>query len=191
MNKKEIPLMFCFDNNYVIPAAVAFYSLLEHANREYYYKLYILHTDISLRNQEKLKENVKEFSDFSELIFVDMENKFQDLWVTISTKGHFSKEVMYKILVANIFPIYDKIIVSDVDVVFLNDISESFFEIDASEDYYLAGTKIIGKMKWYMDQYLQWFSKEEVERLSGFCGGYIVFNLKKLREDHMEEKFIR
>ena len=191
MNKKEIPLMFCFDNNYVIPAAVAFYSLLEHANREYYYKLYILHTDISLRNQEKLKENVKEFSDFSELIFVDMENKFKDLWVTISTKGHFSKEVMYKILVANIFPIYDKIIVSDVDVVFLNDISESFFEIDASEDYYLAGTKIIGKMKWYMDQYLQWFSKEEVEKLSGFCGGYIVFNLKKLREDHMEEKFIR
>ena len=191
MSKKEIPLMFCFDNNYVIPAAVAFYSLLEHANKEYYYKLYVLHTDISPRNQEKLKENVKEFSEFSELIFVDMENKFEDLWETIATKGHFSKEVMYKILVASIFPIYDKIIVSDVDVVFLNDISESYLDLDVSEDYYLAGTKIIGKMKWYMDQYLQWFSEEEVEKLSGFCGGYIVFNLKKLREDNMEEKFIK
>ncbi len=191
MNKKEIPLMFCFDNNYVIPAAVAFYSLLEHANKEYYYKLYVLHTDISLKNQEKLKENIKKFSEFSELIFVNMENKFEDLWATIGTKGHFSKEVMYKVLVASIFPIYDKIIVSDVDVVFLNDISESYFDLDVSEDYYLAGTKLIGKMKWYMDQYLQWFSEEEVEKLSGFCGGYIVFNLKKLREDHMEDKFIK
>ncbi len=27
--KKIIPMMFCFDQNYVIPAAVAFYSLLE------------------------------------------------------------------------------------------------------------------------------------------------------------------
>lgn len=190
MNKQEIPLMFCFDNNYVLPAAVAFYSLLEHANRNYYYKLYILHTDISKYNQEKLIENVKEFSEFSELIFVDMENKFEGLWERIETKGHFSKEVMYKVLVPSIFPKYDKIIVSDVDVVFLNDISESYFAIDSSEDYYLAGVKMIGKLKWYMDQYLKFFTEEEVEKLSGFCGGYIIFNLRKLREDNMEEKFV-
>lgn len=191
MNKQEIPLMFCFDNNYVIPAAVAFYSLLEHANRNYYYKLYILHTDISKRNQEKLIENVKEFSSFSELIFVDMENKFEELWEVISEKGHFSKEVMYKILVPSIFPIYDKIIVSDVDVVFLNDISESYFMIDKDEDYYLAGIKMIGKMQWYLEQLSNQFTKEEIEKLGGFCGGYIVFNLKKLREDNMEEKFVK
>lgn len=191
MNKQEIPLMFCFDNNYVIPAAVAFYSLLEHANRDYKYTMYVLHTDISYENQEKLQETIKPFSDFAELIFVDMENKFEGLWDRIATKGHFSKEVMYKVLVASIFPKYDKIIVSDVDVVFLNDISQSYFDLDVSEDYYLAGVKMIGKMKWYLDQYLQWFTEEEVEKLSGFCGGYIVFNLKKLREDNMEEKFIK
>lgn len=191
MNKQEIPLMFCFDNNYVIPAAVAFYSLLEHCNKDYYYKLYVLHTDISLENQEKLKENIKQFSSFSELIFVNMENRFEDLWKTIETKGHFSKEVMYKVLVASIFPQYDKIIVSDVDVVFLNDISQSYFDLDISEDYYLAGVKLIGKMQWYMDRYLGTFTEEEVEKLSGFCGGYIVFNLKKLRQDNMEKKFIK
>lgn len=191
MNKQEIPLMFCFDNNYVIPAAVAFYSLLEHANKNYKYTMYVLHTDISIKNQEKLQETIKPFSDFAELIFVDMENKFEGLWERIETKGHFSKEVMYKVLVASIFPKYDKIIVSDVDVVFLNDISQSYFDLDVSEDYYLAGVKLIGKMQWYMDRYLKTFTKEEVEKLSGFCGGYIVFNLKKLREDNMEEKFIK
>ena len=191
MEKKEIPLMFCFDNNYVIPAAVAFYSLLEHCNRDYYYKLYILHTDISKKNQNKLIDNVRVFSDFSELIFINMENKFENLWQTIETKGHFSKEVMYKILVASIFPQYDKMIVSDVDVVFLNDISESYSYLDCNEDYYLAGVKVIGKMQWYVEQLSNEFTQEEIKKLSGFCGGYIVFNLKKLRDDKMEEKFIK
>ena len=191
MNKQEIPIMFCFDNNYVIPAAVAFYSMLENCNKNYFYRMYVLHTDISNDNQQKLKDNIKKFSSFSDLTFINMNNKFEELWRKIETKGHFSKEVMYKVLVASIFPKYDKIITSDVDVVFLNDISESYFSIDSGEDYYLAGIKIIGKLKWYMDQYLRVFTKEEVEKLSGFCGGYIVFNLKKLREDNMEEKFIK
>ena len=42
-----------------------------------------------------------------------------------------------------------------------------------------AGVKMIGKMKWYLDQLEKQFTKEEIEMLSGFCGGYIVFNLKK------------
>ena len=36
----NIPVMFCFDTNYVIPAAVAFYSLMEHANKKYNYTHY-------------------------------------------------------------------------------------------------------------------------------------------------------
>ena len=43
MNKQEIPIMFCFDNNYVIPAAVAFYSMLENCNKNYFYRMYVLH----------------------------------------------------------------------------------------------------------------------------------------------------
>lgn len=188
--KTEIPIMFCFDNNYVIPAAVAFYSLLENANKKYYYKFYVLHSDITLVNQEKLIETINEFSEYSSLEFIDMSHRFDDLWQQIKTKGHFSKEVMYKVLVASIFPQYEKIIVSDVDVVFLNDISESYLEFKVKEDYYLAGVKAVGKIMDYMNNYKPVFNDDEIEKLSGFCGGYIVFNLKKLREDNMEEKFI-
>ena len=46
--KKEIPIMFCFDKNYVIPAGVAFFSLMEHANQNYNYKFYILHSDMTI-----------------------------------------------------------------------------------------------------------------------------------------------
>lgn len=188
--KVEIPVMFCFDNNYVIPAAVAFYSMLENSNKEFNYKLYVLHSDITLDHQGKLNETIKKFSDFSSLEFIDMSNRFDDLWQQIKTKGHFSKEVMYKVLVASIFPQYDKIIVSDVDVVFLNDISKSYTDFEVKEDYYLAGVQAVGKIMHYMDNYSPVFSDEEIKKLSAFCGGYIVFNLKKLREDKMEEKFI-
>lgn len=189
--KKEIPIMFCFDNNYVIPAAVAFYSLLEHANKNYRYKLYVLHSDISDNNIKMLFETVSQFSTFSELEFIDMSHKFNNLWERIRTKGHFSKEVMYKVLVSSIFPQYEKIIVSDVDVVFLGDISESYTEFNTNDDYYLAGVRPVGKVMYYMNNYRPNFNESEIEALSSFCGGYIVFNLKKLREDKMEKKFIK
>jgi len=189
--KKEIPIMFCFDNNYVIPAGVAFYSLLKHCNKNYNYVLYVLHTDITDENQKKLIDNIEEFSEFSKLEFINMEHRFQDLWDKISTKGHFSKEVMYKVLVASLFPQYEKIVVSDVDVVFLNDISESYTSFDVNEDYYLAGIRMIGKYNWYLNIYKENFTDEEIEKLSGFCGGYIIFNLKKIREDNLEDAFIK
>ena len=189
-NELEIPIMFCFDNNYVIPAGVAFYSLLENANKNYKYKFFVLHSDITEENQSKLIETVKPFESLVDITFVNMENRFQDIWEKIRITGHFSKEVMYKVLVASLFPQYDKIITTDVDVVFLNDISESYTSFDCEEDVYLAGTKMVGKMNWYMSNYKPDFSDEEIEKLSSFCGGYIVFNLKKIREDNMEECFI-
>ena len=50
----EIPIMHCFDNNFVIPAAVSFESMLAHADQTYFYKLYVLHNNITVQNQEKL-----------------------------------------------------------------------------------------------------------------------------------------
>lgn len=190
-NRTIIPVMFCFDNNYVIPASVAFLSLLEHANKDYFYKFYVLHSDITLENQTQLKETVEKFSDFSELDFIDMTHEFEELWSSINTKGHFSKEVMYKVLVASIFPQYEKIIVSDVDVVFLGDVSDSYLSFDINDDYYLAGVKPVGKVMSYMENYRPDFTEEEIEKLGSFCGGYLVFNLNKLRQDKMEEKFIK
>ena len=56
-----IPVMHCFDNNYVIPAGVAFYSMLENADKSYQYKLYVLHSDITQENQDLLFETIKKF----------------------------------------------------------------------------------------------------------------------------------
>lgn len=187
----EIPIMFCFDKNYVIPASVAFYSLLEHANQNYKYHFFVLHTDISDVQQKMLYETIEPFDEYVKLDFINMENRFDDIWKNVHEDNHFSKEVMYKLLVSSIFPQYDKIIITDVDVAFLGDISESYIDFDCNDDYYLAGVKQIGKINsYYMDYYKKNWSNEEIEKLCKICGGYLVVNLEKIRIDNMEEKFV-
>lgn len=185
-----IPIMTCFDKNYVLPASVAFYSLLENANSEYYYNIYILHSDITKKQQLKLKENIKIFANKGELIFINMNNRFDGVWTSLKSKVHFSKEVLYKLLVASLFPQYDKIIVTDVDVVFLGDISDSYFSIKNKDDYYLAGVKQIGFLRNFNSVYKDNFNNEEIKLLNGFCGGFLVMNLKKIRIDKLEDIFI-
>ncbi len=188
--KAEIPIMFCFDKNYVIPAAVTFYSLLEHADSNYHYHFYVLHSDISKQQQEKLHETIKDFGEKVELEFVNMAHRFDELWKSIYRGDHFTKEVMYKLLVASIFPQYDKLIVTDVDVVFLGDVSRSYIDLDCNENVYIAGVRPIGKINSYMEIYKEQWNDEEIQKLGHICGGYLVANLKKIREDNMEEKFI-
>lgn len=89
--KITIPIMHCFDNNYVIPAAVSFYSMLMNANTKFNYKLYVLHTDITTKNQSKLIELVNNFS-YADLEFINMKNRFNDVWGNLQNKGHYSKE---------------------------------------------------------------------------------------------------
>lgn len=75
----EIPVVHFFNNKYVIPAAVSFYSMLENASKEHRYVLYVGHSDISKVNQEKLRALVQKFNN-AKIIFLDMKNKFEDLF---------------------------------------------------------------------------------------------------------------
>ena len=58
--RELIPVMHCFDNNYVIPAAVSFYSMLKYADPKYQYRLYVLHTDITTQNAAKCGEPISQ-----------------------------------------------------------------------------------------------------------------------------------
>ena len=139
-----IPVMHCFDDNYAIPASVAFLSMLENANKNYFYKLYVLHSDITLQNQEILMSIVSRFKNAS-LEFVNMNNKFKDLFEQTNSKGHYTKEMFYKFCAPSLFPQYDRIIITDVDVVYCGDISEEFVKFKDDEENYLAGIR--GVMK--------------------------------------------
>lgn len=190
-NLPIIPIMLCFNDNYVIPAGVAIYSMLINFSKDYHYDIYILHSDITEIHQKKLVENVKDFSNVS-LNFMDMGNRFEDLYGKTSRKAHWSKEIYYKFIPAEIFPQYDKIIITDVDVVFERDFSKIYEEFDVNEEYYLAASIQIYHKDFYnsaIPVLSEYFKSEEIDKI-WFAGGLYIYNLKKIREDNIIHKFI-
>lgn len=188
----EIPIMHCFDNNYVIPAAASFHSMLKYASKDFDYRLFVLHSDITYQNQEMLTHIVSQFPNAS-LEFINMENRFEDVWEKVRFSGYYTKELLYKLLIASIFPQYDKIIVTDVDVVFRGDISASYFSYDANDPVCFAGVHHICPKGSFLDSYYEGYKENFDENALSqlkICGGYLVANLKYMRENKKEDLFI-
>lgn len=185
-SREQIPIFFAFDNNYVIPASVAFYSLISNANPSYDYIFYILHEDITTCNQELLQKTVSGFGNVS-VIFKNMEDSFKKEWEEISGKGHYTKECLYKLIPMLEFHDHDKIIWSDVDVLFKDDISEIFFLL--KDDSYIAGVRVCGKLNQYYE-FMNMPDDLKQTLKSGIGAGILVYNLKKMRNDNIYEQMI-
>ncbi|GAA9611281.1 glycosyltransferase family 8 protein [Helicobacter pylori] len=157
-----VPIVVAFDNNYCIPAGVSLYSMLANAKRErervkLFYKIHCLVEDLSLENIAKLEETIAPFSAFSSIEFLDITDKeleprhnyrkldpliaseIKKLYLKLNafSQKRFSKMIMCRFFFVSLFPQYDKMIMFDVDTLFVNDISESFF-IPLDDHYFGA-----------------------------------------------------
>ena len=180
---KTIPVFFTFDKNYVLAAKVAIHSMLVHASKDYKYELYILHTSLDDNDYRNIRSVTEDFNAGIHFINVsEYEKKIEGL----HGKAHYSKEIFYKLIAADIFPEYDRILCTDVDVIFTGDISEAFFMFP-NEDFIYAGvgpTNNLGRMPKYMDK----FSKDELAILEHEIGaGFLLLNLEAIRH-HDKQK---
>ena len=140
---KKIPIFFAFNNDYTVPAAVAFWSLLNRAKAGIYYEIQVLHHDISKENKVLLKSVVNRFKNAS-VHFCNtgrfMLNEFKTHAFLGGWAGSkFTADTVIRCFAARFFPQYQKIIYSDVDVVFMDDIS-SLYDIDLKQNY-IAGVR--------------------------------------------------
>ena len=173
-----------------MPAAVAFYSLINKAHKDIAYNMYVLHSDITDENQKILSDIVDKFIN-STLEFIDTKGFLKAEWNNGNFDGHnkknqFTCDAIVRCFAARFFPQYDKIIYSDVDIVVQDDISE-LFDIDLEERYF-AGVKN-PFIKWLPNE-LSHLKSEHYEKLkdSYIAGGIWVMNLKKIREDNLEQR---
>ncbi len=189
---QSIPIFFTFNNNYVIPAAVALYSMLNKAKGDVFYKIHILHSDISAENQNLIKNSIKCFKNY-EILFQNTDGFLNKAWEAGNfenqNKGaQFTADTLLRCFAAKFFPQYDKIIYSDVDIVFKDDISE-LYNIDMDGEYIAAVKDAF--MKWDSNE-LSHLKPEHYEKFKDtyFAGGIWVLNLKKIREDNLEDKML-
>ncbi len=180
-NQQVIPIFFTFDENYVVPAIVTFFSLLYHAEKSHCYELYVLHPGLSAKAQRELQRVVEKFPHAS-LHFHDTSN--DPIAQECPSKSHFSKEIYFKLCASELFPQHKRVLCSDVDVVFLGDVSEAFTAF-ADEDFYYAGVDTIlptSRAALYRS-----FSEQEQDLLSKeIAAGFLLFNLETLRRDKIQ-----
>lgn len=190
-----IPIVHCFNDNYAAPAGVAFLSMLEHARNDDEYHIYACHSDITHEHQRQLMEIVGRFKN-AKLEFVDMHNAYEEEFESLNTKGHYSKELIYKMVVPRLFPQYDRMIIADVDCVYQDDIGQIYRLCEENDGDYMAGVELLhsNKCNWlldvfhiYDDQYTQ--EEQRVLKL-GLNAGFMIFNLKKMREEDLTSKFL-
>lgn len=163
-----------------------------------YFKLFVVHNDISQAQQEKLHLTIKPFSHFASLDFIDAQNLLQEIWKNYPHQYHFSYEMLYKLIAPSLFPQYEKIIISDVDVVFLGDVSKSFFDFNIDENYLVGGVVSNNPEKFLPLPKKGWRSQyknlnpDELEAIQyGIAGGYLIVNLKQWREEKTQEEALR
>lgn len=176
-----IPIVFAFDENLILPAEVAICSLLENALPTTIYDIYILHgknTDLSSFGAQRIKEQYSNCN----ITLRDVGDSFAGAY---EIRG-ITNVTYYRLLIPSLIHEYEKILYSDVDVIFCKDLSE-VYQLELTDNY-LAATYDWGMM---IDptgqQYIA--SVEELSPDNYLQAGFLLMNSKKLRKDNMVERF--
>ncbi len=232
--QEVIPIVVAFDNNYCIPAGVSLYSMLANAKRErerervkLFYKIHCLVEGLSLENIAKLEETIAPFSAFSSIEFLDITDKeleprhnyykldaliaseIKKLYLKLNafSQKRFSKMIMCRFFFASLFPQYDKMIMFDVDTLFVDDMSESFFiplgthyfgavrekdliamNRNSAKDLYelrQMHAKNIGVADAFPD-----LKEAQILFDNYFNAGFLALNLKSWRKENLENQLI-
>lgn len=191
-NKNTIPIVFTFDDNYAFPAAIAIKSLVHTGNRGTWYEIYVLYRNLSVENRRCLDQIAK-------INWIEVSD---DLFAGVPVSSEYPVDVYYRLAIHDILPMYDRIIYSDVDVLFQGDLAE-VYNTDLGGAYWagvplecneipseatLAAQKGKPGDANYMTGHTK-FAENHNELI--FANGFMLINAKKMREDQMTEVFLK
>lgn len=174
MENKVIPVVFSFDKRIILGASVAIKSLIDNAADETIYDIRVFHSDLDIENQKnitRLLDNTRHSIAFH---YIN-----PDLFKNAPHNNHsWTELVYYRLLIPEILNEYDKVIYSDVDVLFKGDLSEIYYE-DLSDFECSAVAMEKNNEKMICHKYFP-ENKNELTFISSF----IVFNCRKMREEN-------
>lgn len=176
-----VPIVFAFDNNLILPACLCISSLMMNANENTFYDIFILHSSKIELEKDKLnklpffykncKIHYRQVGDI-------FENAFEIRGITTAA--------YYRLLIPDLIQEYDKVIYSDVDIIFRMDLSD-LYNINIGDNY-LAATKDIG-MNFSDDGRKYISSVEGLIQGKYLQSGFIILNSKKIIQDKLMDRF--
>lgn len=121
----KIPIVFSVDDNVVVPCGVTICSLLLNASIETRYEFYVLYNSDHLQqsNRDLLQKAFPGTTQYS-LSLISVNNTYTVPKNRIT--GHLSTAAFYRLEIPSLFPQYDRIIYSDCDMIYQQDLSDVF-----------------------------------------------------------------
>lgn len=183
--RKEIPIVFSTDDQYIPFLDVAIRSLIANASTVYEYRIIVLNTGLNEDNIRKVMQNEK--TGFK-IDFIDISKQIEKIQSHFKDVYHFSVVTYYRLFIASLFPQYDKVIYLDCDLVVLGDISELYHTelgchiLGAAPEQYVQNTK---EFRLYAEKALG------VDPDGYINAGVLLINLKEFRKNNIEAKFIK
>ncbi len=178
---KTIPILFTFDQKLVLAAGVCITSLLENADADTFYDIFILHGPECDFNDTLLAGIPKHYPN-CRITFRVVEGEFIGAY---EIRG-IPVTAYYRLLSPELIPEYDKILYSDVDVIFREDLSK-YFNIELGDNYF-AGVDNGVKLRPDMQHYVRDVLGLEIDK-GYYYSGNLVINLAQLRKDNLTAKF--
>lgn len=178
-----VPIAFAFDNNFVMPACICISSLLMNADESTFYDIFILHSSSCCPDKDKLGRLQTVFPK-CRLHFRQVPDTFDKAFeirgVTAST--------YYRLLIPEVIPEYDKIIYSDVDVIFRQDLSCLYNEVRFEGNALIAGVNSLSHLLPDIRDYYE--KNYGIDSHRTIYAGNIVMNLKAMRKESTVSRFV-
>lgn len=181
-----INIVFCFDENMMRQACVSIYSLLESKKESSHFAIYCVCSDEALQIAPSIQAVINDKDPQSQAFFVsnpiDVSNGFETREITIST--------YFRLCLPELLLNVPKVIYSDVDIIFKEDISE-IWNIDI-DDRYLAGVLADVNINFYWNyiaernSYWKIFDDWKGNYINA---GFILMNLSLIREKQLFNKW--
>ena len=174
-----VPIAFAFDNNLILPACIGISSLMMHAKEDTFYDIYILHSEKEKLNKDELNK-IPTYYKNCKIQYREVGNFFDNAF---EIRG-ITTPAYYRLLIPELISEYDKIIYSDVDVIFRNDLSE-IYSINMT-GYYMAGVNSLAHL---VPDYRMYYDSLQMDATKIIYSGNLIINSKQLQKDNMIDKF--
>ena len=181
----NIPIIFAIDNNVVMQCGVTITSLLLNAKKDTFYEFYVLYEDqkLPVEKRDSLKRSFSDWKNCS-ITFVEVKEDYTDVSIT----GVFiTMATYYRLAIPTLFPQFERVIYADIDMIFQQDLSELYQNSLPNGEWIAAVRDLAIDDKFYFKSDMPYkVGKSEKDY---FNAGFLVMNLKWMREENVAEEF--
>ena len=174
-----VPVAFACNEKYAPYAGVAIQSIIENANPERFYRIYVLYSSLSEETIQLLEAYRP--SQLS-VHCLNVELLIQCKATKLRVSQHFSKEVYYRLVIPEIFGFYSQVIYLDCDLIVNRDIAD-ILQMEMG-NHLLAAVRNISSPK-RREQVTEFF---HLNHENYFNSGVLVINVRQWLEEDTSEK---